>query len=110
MAEKGKAPVAGTPQGQAKAAAQFRAKNTFKDYSKAREVERMKEDELQAHREREARKHLTESENANIDRIRALMQTERDLRQKMQGRYEGDTGDMNSGKTAGDIYTHSRKR
>lgn len=110
MATKGKAPIAGTPQGQAKAAAQYRPQNTSKDYAKAREIERMKESQLQEHKEREARKHLTESENANIDRIRALMQRERDLRQKQQGRYEGDTGDHNTGRNEATIYEHKRNR
>ena len=73
---------------------------------KAKEAEEMTQSQL----EERTRKSMTKSENENIDKIRALMQRERDLRQQMQGRYEGDTGDMNSGKTAGDIYTHSRKR
>lgn len=75
-------------------------------HKRAKEAESM----TQAQREAQARKSMTKSENENIDKIRALMKRERDLRQAQQGRYEGDTGDMNTGKSSGDVYTHSRKR
>ncbi len=75
-------------------------------HKKAKEAESMTQDQ----REAQARKSMTKSENENIDKIRAMMKRERDLRQAQQGRYEGDTGDMNTGKSSGDVYTHSRKR
>ena len=61
---------------------------------------------------------LSSSEDRAIEHIKKMYGEKRGYnvkdvsiyREDQQGRYEGDTGDMNSGKTAGDIYTHSRKR
>lgn len=91
-------------------------KKTMAAIAKGREIEKMTPSQLADYKDAEARKRASKSDLAKLDKLRAMMDQERKemqerkARQSQQGRYEGDTGDMNSGKTAGDIYTHSRKR
>ena len=78
--------------------------------AKGREIEKMTPSQLADHKDAEARKRSSKSDVEKVDKIRAMMAKERKMREDQQGRYEGDTGDMNTGKSSGDVYTHSRKR
>ena len=78
--------------------------------AKGREIEKMTPSQLADHKDAEARKSSSKSDVEKVDKIRAMMAKERKMREDQQGRYEGDTGDMNTGKSSGDVYTHSRKR